>query len=351
MKASAIHRFPERASLFLVVSAKSRLLLYVGDSLRHSLGYDAESFLGKKWDLLSRIVVEEYREGFAIAIREYLGGRSTLPHLFKARAASGRIVDCEIGSCELLSGTASERVVTCRFAAGEEPVGVKSPAVRGGEGARPGAGDAPPHSETPRDIARELHETVAQDLFLCKGKLIALRGASGKHVRARFLAEALGYLDQSTESFRDVLSALASPAETPRDLRCALMGAMRWARQKYGMDVSLRVTPGLSALGAPAHDLVLSSARELLTNVFKHSGQRSARVALRRAGTGVRLDVVDFGSGISRPAAAVTRGGKSGLGLSGIRERAGKLGGSVEIESMAATRTRVSVILPYGGHG
>lgn len=128
-----------------------------------------------------------------------------------------------------------------------------------------------------------------------------------------------------------------------------MMGATRWARRKYGLDVTFRMKTALPLMDDPSSSLVVSATRELLTNVFKHSGQKTARVVLGREGNGVRLDVLDFGSGIEPAAAGRRSRSSSGFGLPGIGKSAAELGGAVEIESAPGTRTRVSVILPRGG--
>jgi two-component system sensor histidine kinase UhpB len=64
-------------------------------------------------------------------------------------------------------------------------------------------------------------------------------------------------------------------------------------------------------------------AQEALTNVARHSGSRTARVALRRAGAGVSLQVSDDGRGFGTAA--------PGSGLQGMRERASLIGASVSV--------------------
>jgi signal transduction histidine kinase len=329
------------SSIFLIISARTQRVLYVGDSIHTILGYDAVRFLGRSWEAVTGILVDEYRKVFNLVIGEYLKGRGRLSSLIKMRSFSGKAVDCEIRSAELLSAHAGERVITCRFASKRERA--RPPVAP----ARPREGGL--HPRLRRDIARELHETMAQDLFLCKGKLIALRDPGRETNRARLLADALSCLDETTAHFRSVLSSLPAIGMTSPGLRDAMMGAMRWARKKYGLEVTLRVRTALPLLDNPANDLVLSATRELLTNVYKHSGQRTARVVIGPQGDGARLDVVDFGSGMEPAHGEHVRRTSPRLGLSGIRKRAEKLGGGVEIESSPGTRTRVSVFLPRGG--
>ena len=99
------------------------------------------------------------------------------------------------------------------------------------------------------------------------------------------------------------------------------------------------------------HDrLVLSLARELLTNVVKHSGATRAtlRVSGGAGGDELRLEVADDGCGLDGDAfeTALTRGN---VGLATARERVTALGGTIEVESGLDGRgTRIAIRLPGG---
>ena len=75
-------------------------------------------------------------------------------------------------------------------------------------------------------------------------------------------------------------------------------------------------------------------------------------VALRRTRRGVRLEVQDWGRGFD-PAAPVGGGPGERVGLSGMRERVGLLGGQYEVQSRPGVGTRVvaEVPLPAPGGG
>jgi signal transduction histidine kinase len=68
--------------------------------------------------------------------------------------------------------------------------------------------------------------------------------------------------------------------------------------------------------------------QESLTNVHRHSGSQTARVALGVNHDGVTLEIADQGHGIP-----VDKLAKPGVGLQGMRERMRELGGKLEMES------------------
>ena len=333
------------SAFILIICPGTRRILYVGESLHRALGHAAREFLGEKWERLTRIVVDEFREGFIRAMKGYLAGTATMPYLMQVRNATGGIVACEIGAGERPHGQDDERIIIWRCIPESVPAQFRS---------APGDGDATRlrlarhwRPAARGAIARVMHDTVAQDLFLCKGKLLSLKRATGAGEQGRLLSEALGHLDDSTTGFREVLSAFSTAETAGLDFRGALIGVMKWARKKYALDVKLRVTGALPELDPASRELLLSGARELLTNVFKHSGQKAARVIVGMRNGGIRLVVVDCGSGIAPTDRLPARG--SGFGLRGIRERAGNLGGTLVVDSIAGAHTRVSLLMPRRG--
>ena len=82
--------------------------------------------------------------------------------------------------------------------------------------------------------------------------------------------------------------------------------------------------------------------QEALTNVAKHARGAHASVTVRLDGDDVLLSIVDDGNGSSRP-------GPEGRGLIGIRERAGVLGGHIDLGSTKGGGFAVCARLPRNG--
>ena len=86
--------------------------------------------------------------------------------------------------------------------------------------------------------------------------------------------------------------------------------------------------------------------QEATSNACKHRVPTGSRSSSPPTTRGVRLTVRDFGVGFNVDHPEVHGGG---LGLAGMRERAGAFGGSVKVESVPGKGCAVSVFLPYGG--
>ena len=179
-------------------------------------------------------------------------------------------------------------------------------------------------SEERLAIAREVHDGVGHGLAV-----IALQAGVALHVldrdpaRARELLasiqatsrESLDGLRAELQRFRDPAAPTAlRPVPGLADLP-ALLGRMRDGG--LVLHAQLDECPGVPAdVGAAAHRIV----QESLTNVLRHAGNTPAWVTVRCSPGGLLVEVRDRGAG---PAA----GAPAGLGIPGMRERAGAVGG------------------------
>jgi signal transduction histidine kinase len=81
--------------------------------------------------------------------------------------------------------------------------------------------------------------------------------------------------------------------------------------------------------------------QESLTNVVKHAHARTVSILLVRRGSKVMAVVEDDGHGFDPE-----RARKDGLGLVGMRERVGLLGGRLTVEAREGAGTTIAVEVP-----
>lgn len=86
--------------------------------------------------------------------------------------------------------------------------------------------------------------------------------------------------------------------------------------------------------------------QEALTNMRKHAKARRVRVGLWREGGEVRLSVSDDGQGFDSAASPLDSGPGERVGLAGMQERAGALGGTLKISSHPGAGTSVVASVP-----
>jgi signal transduction histidine kinase len=122
------------------------------------------------------------------------------------------------------------------------------------------------------------------------------------------------------------------------------MPALAWladeTRKRQGMTVTVEDDDQPKALEDGVAALVFRSVRELLVNVFKHAHVPAAKVALRRKGEWLVVEVSDRGVGFD-PASS-----GEGYGLFGVREQISRLGGTFAVASMPGEGTTITIEVP-----
>jgi signal transduction histidine kinase len=186
--------------------------------------------------------------------------------------------------------------------------------------------------EERRRIARELHDSLGQDLTAAKISLDMLAQESDSS--SAYLQEARILVDRSISDTR-TLSHLLHP---PLLDEAGFVSAARWYVEGFGRRSGIT-----TQLYLPEHTYRRSRRietalfrilQEALTNVHRHSGSRTVDVRVDGDDTRVVLTVRDFGMGVPREVLdRFWKTGNVGVGLAGIRERLKELGGSLEIES------------------
>src|SRR5262249_19633422 len=134
---------------------------------------------------------------------------------------------------------------------------------------------------------------------------------------------------QAIRDVREAVTGAHSP--TIEAELAAAESALRTAGIAFGVE-------NTSASVDPVHETTLAWAlREAVTNVVKHSGARTCRIALRAADGSSVLEVEDDGRGPIR--------GSTGTGLEGLADRVHALGGALEIGPRNGRGFRLRVLL------
>ena len=194
-------------------------------------------------------------------------------------------------------------------------------------------------------IAQELHDTLLQG-FLSASMLLHVADdqlpldSAAKPLVTRVL-ELMGRV---IEEGRNAVQGLRMPNRETEDLEQA------FARIQQEIDVpggsSLRVVvEGIAQPLRPAiREEVYRIGREALVNALRHSHASSVELELEYAREHLRLLVRDNGTGIDPQ---VVHAGRAGhWGLSGMRERAERIGAKLRVLSGASAGTEIELSLP-----
>ena len=191
-------------------------------------------------------------------------------------------------------------------------------------------------------LARELHDSVAQILFsirLSASTARALLERDPTRVGQR-VDQILSLAEMGTAEMRALLFELRPESLAMEGLVAALtkQAAALQARHGITVEATLCDEPDVPL---ETKEALYRIAQEALHNTVKHA--RAGRVELRLAcdGTGIRLEVRDDGVGFD-PSGSFP----GHLGQRSMRERAGRLGGTFDLDTAPGGGTAIHVTIP-----
>ncbi len=195
-------------------------------------------------------------------------------------------------------------------------------------------------------LARDIHDTLAQSftsivmhLEAAEPQLAAAPNSAQRHVeQARQSAR-----DGLTEA-RRLVWALRPAALDQASLPEALERLARSWSVASGVAATATITGAPRPLPAEVEVTLLRVAQEALANVRKHARASAVTMTLSFMDDAILLDVQDDGVGFASRALPHPSG-EGGFGLTGMRERVARLGGSLSVESAPGEGTTIVVEL------
>jgi signal transduction histidine kinase len=177
-------------------------------------------------------------------------------------------------------------------------------------------------------IAREIHDDVGGSLTALKFDLAWIaRHATTEPVRQR-VNSALETVTLAIESSQRIMHNLR-----PAILEQGLVAALQWIASRFerrtGVACELRLPTRTPELPAGVALVAYRTAQEALTNVTKHAQATRVQIDLSLAGGVLSLEISDNGRGLSQEDLAKARS----FGIRGLHERAGTVGGWVDLSS------------------
>ncbi len=205
--------------------------------------------------------------------------------------------------------------------------------------------------EVLRSISRELHDEFGQ-ILTAVGTM--LTRAARQNVPASFKEEVMEVRDVAQKTLERVrsLSLVLHPSILDEG---GLEQAIDWYIPVFEKQSGITVEYEKAGRGATIPDEIAIHfyrvLQEALNNAAKHSGSRKATVRVLFAPGELELEVRDYGRGLNAQAA---NGGRPGIGMVAMRERAALLKGEIEFLQPAGggtlVRLRTPLDAPSGGH-
>ena len=308
--------------------------IYVSPSLERATGVSTDRFIGKT---AAEIALEGYDwKSFEAACRETLETEKTIHRAFDygGRNYWMRIVpefaaDGMLESVMTISEDITERVRT-----EHELMQLTAQLFR-------------LQDEERRNIARELHDGTAQNLFAISINLakVSQLDQNQKEEMQKLIAECVSLGDESLREIR-TLSYLLHP---PLLEQVGLMGALQWYVEGFSKRSGIYVDVVAEPMERLPSDLELALFRivqEALTNVRRHSGSETASIRLTKTSREILLEIQDRGQGLpaTKPSADSEVVIGMGVGIPGMRQRLVQLGGRLEVTSNSHGATFKAVV-------
>jgi len=147
----------------------------------------------------------------------------------------------------------------------------------------------------------------------------------------------LDLVDTGMASIRSIARDLRPPLLDELGLLSALHALVEGFGERTGIVMSFTAPSALPPLSRDAELALFRALQEALSNVARHARAQSVTIVLVQRAGALDLEVRDDGRGLT---------GDPGLGLTGMGERLGALGGVMRLTNAADGGTRLAVRLP-----
>ena len=192
-------------------------------------------------------------------------------------------------------------------------------------------------------IAREIHDTLAQDIVGISVQLEVVSRLLGTSVdAARTQLDAARSLVKSSlaEARRSIWNLRSASAGTD-DLPARVNRVVTQAAANGPAKLRFQVRGTYRAAPPAIEDQLLRVSQEAVNNALHHSGGSTIDVTLSYDARSVQLSVDDDGRGFIHDAGSFVEGGH--FGLQGMQERAAEIGGVLRVDTQPAKGTRISL--------
>jgi signal transduction histidine kinase len=190
-----------------------------------------------------------------------------------------------------------------------------------------------------RTLARELHDEVGQSLSAILMETESAACADEPAEVREHLTAIRGMAEKTVNQVRDLALLLRPSMLDDFGLVPALKWQAREMAKRTGLHVNVQADDSVDGLPDDHQTCIYRLVQEALNNSSRHASARNVEVRVARDGPRVKFSVRDDGAGFDP---RLVRG----LGLLGMEERVGRLGGQVRVDSQPGRGTTVTAELP-----
>jgi PAS domain S-box-containing protein len=197
-------------------------------------------------------------------------------------------------------------------------------------------------------IARELHDSLGQNLLLIKNRVQLEMDGTGLPAGLREELQTISDIaSQAIAEVRQISHDLHPPQLELLGLTRALGALIDNTRDSGKVAIDWKFDSVDDLFSREAATNIYRIVQESLNNILKHSRAKKARITLERDLHEVLLKIEDDGCGLK-----TGKDGGKGLGLKNIAERVRMIGGEMKLDSEPDQGTRIEITIPISAeHG
>jgi signal transduction histidine kinase/streptogramin lyase len=197
-----------------------------------------------------------------------------------------------------------------------------------------------------KHIARELHDDMGPSLTAVIINLQLLANETDPEKKSVRTADTIELVDRMVQRIRDLSLDMRPPLLDELGLVPALSGYLETQASRAGIEIDVNDGPEIGRLTPEIEIAAFRVVQEAVTNVIRHARATKATVTVSRKNGRLELSVLDDGRGFEVGDTIDRAAAGQALGLLGMQERIGALGGELEISSNPGSGTLIRARLP-----
>jgi signal transduction histidine kinase len=201
--------------------------------------------------------------------------------------------------------------------------------------------------EERRALARELHDSVIQDLLGLNYLLEDVEDVENSDEQRNNLSAVREAIRQVVGDLRQLCRDLRPPTIDNHGLSSAIPSLAQEWEERTSIPVKVEIDPLLGRLPELVELSIFRIVQESLGNVSKHANAREVQLTIERTPAGyLSIRFADDGEGIEILPDLANLSSQHHFGLVGISERVALLDGSMQIESSSGQGFALQIELP-----
>ena len=201
--------------------------------------------------------------------------------------------------------------------------------------------------EERKALARDLHDSVIQDLLGMNYRLEDLEHPNQEHVQHSELGDIRSQIRQVVSDLRQVCRDLRPPTIDNHGLSSAIPSLVQEWEERTGISVKVDIAPKFGRLPEWIELSIFRIIQEGLSNVAKHAEASVVKIELGQTSGGrLIIRIMDNGRGIEHTPNLAHLSANKHFGLVGISERVALLDGTMKMASSPDGGFSLEVVLP-----